>query len=249
MAVDGLLIEGGGVVGWGDEGITATYDCGAGGGAGGVSGGDLPDAGRDGESAVFEGGTGRARGAAAANGLVDQRSWQTIEALAPLAVSAEEKRLARDAERLADHEVDQAFAQALRQASVETRNLTGEALVLQQKVATLQGVVKDDQEKVDSLTAAAKGVNPPGTDDLDIAKAQLQLDNDELADATEDLARVSGDNRGQIQQELTAREAAMKKFDEQADSGWADGDPVCDSGMGRWRGGCRRGSISGRGLD
>ncbi len=72
---------------------------------------------------------------------------------------------------------------------------------------------------MDSLTAAAKGVNPPGTDDLDIAKAQLQLDNDELADATEDLARASGDNRGQIQQELTAREAAMKKFDEQADGG------------------------------
>ena len=164
-------------------------------------------------------GTGRARGAAPANGLVDQRSWQTIEALAPLAVSAEEKRLARDAERLADHEVDQAFAQALRQASVGPRNLTGEALVLQQKVATLQGVVKSDQEKVDSLTAAAKGVNPPGTDDLDVAKAQLQLDNDELADATEDLARASGDNRGQIQQELTAREAAMKKFDEQSDSG------------------------------
>ena len=60
---------------------------------------------------------GRARGAAA-DGLVDQRPWQTIQALAPLAVSAEEKRLARDAERLADHEVDQAFAQALRQASM-----------------------------------------------------------------------------------------------------------------------------------
>ena len=154
-------------------------------------------------------------------GLVDQRPWQTIQALAPLAVSAEEKRFARDAERLADHEVDQAFAQALRQASLDmqARNLTGEALALQQKVATLQGVMKDDQAKVDSLTAAAKGVNPPGTDDLDIAKAQLQLDSDELGDATEDLARVSGDNRGQIQQELTTREAAMKKFDEQADAG------------------------------
>ncbi len=165
-------------------------------------------------------GKGRAgTSAAGGGGLVDQRPWQTIEALAPLAVSAEEKRHARDAERLADHEVDQAFAQALRQASVETRNLTGEALALQQKVSMLQGVAKADQAKVDSLTVAAKGVNPPGTDDLDIAKAQLQLDNDELADATEDLARASGDNRGEIQQELTAREAAMKKFDEQADSG------------------------------
>ena len=164
-------------------------------------------------------GKGRTGARGSADGLVDQRPWQTIEALAPLAVSAEEKRLARDAERLADHEVDQAFAQALRQASVGTHNLTGEALALQQKVTMLQGMVKSDQAKVDSLTAAAKGVNPPGTDDLDIAKAQLQLDNDELADAMEDLARASGDNRGQIQQELTARETAMKKFDEQAENG------------------------------
>ena len=160
-------------------------------------------------------------GAGGIAGLVDQRPWQTIQALAPLAMSGEEQRYARDAQRLADHEVDQAFAQALRQASMEiqTRNLTGDALALQQKITTLQGMMKDDQAKVDSLTAAAKGVDPPGTDDLDIAKAQLQLDTDELTDATENLARVSGDKRGQIQQELTTRSAAMKKFDEQADAG------------------------------
>ncbi|WP_035358867.1 mechanosensitive ion channel family protein [Edaphobacter aggregans] len=151
------------------------------------------------------------------NDLVDQRPWQTIEALAPLAVSAEEKRLAREAQRLADHEVDKAFAQALRQASLDTHTLTGQALALQQKVTEWQPVIKDDQAKVDSLNTAYKGVNPPGTDDLDIAKAQLQLDTDQLNDANEDLARLSGDKRGQIQQELTAREAAMKKFDEQAD--------------------------------
>jgi small-conductance mechanosensitive channel len=167
-------------------------------------------------------GKGRVGSSAGGDGLVDQRPWQTIEALAPLAVSVEEKRLARQAERLADHEVDQAFAQALRQASMTQHNLTGDALALQEKVATLQGMVKSDQAKVDSLTAAAKGVNPPGTDDLDIAKSQLQLDSDELADANEDLARASGDTRGQIQQELTAREAAMKKFDDQE----ADGGPT-----------------------
>jgi len=161
---------------------------------------------------------GRAATSKANNDLVDQRPWQTIESLTPLAVSAEETRLVREAQRLADHEVDQAFAQALRQASLEARTLTGEALTLQQKVAELQGVVKEDQTKVDALTTASKGVNPPGTDDLDIAKAQLQLDSDELTDAGEDLAILSGDKRGQIQQELTAREAAMKKFDEQNES-------------------------------
>ena len=35
-------------------------------------------------------------------GVVDQRPWQTAAALATLAQSAEERKLARDAERLAD---------------------------------------------------------------------------------------------------------------------------------------------------
>jgi small-conductance mechanosensitive channel len=150
-----------------------------------------------------------------ADSLVDQKPWQTIEALAPLAVTAEEQGFAREAERLADHEVDQAFAFALRQATLKSRSLTGEALTMQQRVTQLQELVKEDQAKVDRLTAAGKASGATGTvsDDLDVAKAQLQLDNDELSDANEQLARVSGDKRGQIQQELTAREAAMKKYE------------------------------------
>jgi small-conductance mechanosensitive channel len=156
-----------------------------------------------------------------AGNIVDQRPWQTIESLAPLAVSAEEQSLAREAERLADHEVDQAFAFALRRAALQTRVLTGDALALQQKVTQLQALVKEDQAKVDTLTAALKSTPaaPVSSDDLDVAKAQLQLDSDELADATEQLARFTGDKRGEIQQELTARQAAMKKFEAQANSG------------------------------
>ena len=74
----------------------------------------------------------RGKRATAQNALVDQRPWQTIESLAPLAVSAEEQSLAREAERLADHDVDQAFALALRQAALRTRTLTGDALAVQQ---------------------------------------------------------------------------------------------------------------------
>src|SRR5258708_10634802 len=77
-------------------------------------------------------------------GIVDQRPWQTAKTLAALAVSAEELELAREAERLADHEGDQAFAQSLRQASAETRRLTGEATRLQQRVHSLQLMVKED---------------------------------------------------------------------------------------------------------
>src|ERR1700733_907851 len=158
-------------------------------------------------------------------GIVDQRPWTTAKTLAALAVSAEELELAREAERLADHEVDQAFAQSLRQATAETRHLTGEALVLQQRVNSLQQMVKEDQERVTGLTpksaptagaAAGSSTAPsPAGDDLDVAKAQLGLDQDELTDSMEDLARASGDHRGKIQQELSAREASMKKYDEQ----------------------------------
>jgi len=58
---------------------------------------------------------------------VDQRPWQTAATLAALAQSSEERELARDAERLADHEIDQAFSQSLRQASLEKPNLSAKA--------------------------------------------------------------------------------------------------------------------------
>src|SRR6266550_295955 len=48
---------------------------------------------------------------------VDMHQMQTAMALAPLAVSAEEQERARDALRLADHEVDMEFAAALREAT------------------------------------------------------------------------------------------------------------------------------------
>jgi small-conductance mechanosensitive channel len=156
------------------------------------------------------------------HGIVDQRPWQTAQTLAEQAVSAEERELAREAERLADHEVDQAFAQSLRQASAEPRELKGEALALQKRVADLQATVKDDQARVTALTAKAGpngSADMQAADDLELAKAQLNLDQSELSDSMEDLARDSGDQRGKIQQELTAREAEMKKYDAAVASG------------------------------
>jgi len=148
-----------------------------------------------------------------ARGVVDQRPWQTAAALSALAQSAEEKEFAREAERLADHEVDQAFSQSLRQASLEKPQLTGRALELQQRVTRLQETIKSDQARIASLTASANSGDPTSNaSDLEIAKAQLGLDQNELADSLEDLSRATGDQRSKIQQELTARQAAMKKY-------------------------------------
>ena len=164
-----------------------------------------------------------------AKALVDQRPWQTALTLAPLAVTNEETQFAQEAERLADHEVDQAFASALRQATaqVQHRVLTGDALALSQRVTSLQELVKEDQAAVKSLTptpaapSATKSPAPseennPNADDLEIAKAQLGLDSDQLSDAQQDLARASGDDRAQIQDELAEREAAAKKLDSES---------------------------------
>jgi small-conductance mechanosensitive channel len=158
-------------------------------------------------------------GAYVPRGVVDQRPWQTAATLAALAESAEERELARDAERLADHEVDQAFSQSLRQASLAKPNLSGKALALQQRVNELQETVKNDQARIASLSAGA-GTKSAGTasdeSDLEIAKAQLGLDQNELIDSMEDLARESGDQRVKLQQELAARQAAVKQYRDSA---------------------------------
>lgn len=159
-------------------------------------------------------------------GLVDVTSWQTAQTLAGLAVTAEEKEYAQDAERLADHSVDQAFAAALRESNLETqqRALTGNAQALSQKVAQLQQFVAQDQETVNGLAAVAKGAKPSAANsgeeddsDLGIANAQLQLDKDQLADLTEALERAEGDKGAEIKAELTAHEASMKSYDSQLD--------------------------------
>ncbi|HEU5458273.1 MAG TPA: mechanosensitive ion channel family protein [Terracidiphilus sp.] len=160
--------------------------------------------------------------------LVDTSPWDTVQALAPLAVTAEEVRYAREAERLADHDVDQAFASALRRATLkqQRRVLTGQALQISQQVQQLQQLIIQDQAQVDALSrktgsssaASSSAASSSGSDDLDVAKAQLALDSDELVDAQRDLERASGDQSVRIQEELTAHEAAMRQYDNEAKS-------------------------------
>lgn len=160
---------------------------------------------------------------------VDLRPWQTAQTLASLAVTSEEQEYAREAERLADHEVDQAFAAALRAAQLQTRHqaLTGEALKLSQRVAQLQQEVAQGQALVNHLKAQAAA--PPttsksaataaaGADSLQIAQAQLGLDSDELTDAQRDLDRATGNASVVIQDELASHEASMAQYDKQQQS-------------------------------
>ncbi len=169
--------------------------------------------------------TGRGESGPSAS-LVDTSPWTTAQTLAGMAATAEEKEYSRQAEHLADHSVDQAFAAALRESNLESqqRTLTGDALALSQKVSELKQFVAQDQQTVNQLTAAAKSAKPGAADDnsaddsdLGIAKAQLNLDSDQLADLTQALQEAEGDKGAEIKAELEAHEASMKSYDAQAD--------------------------------
>ena len=135
--------------------------------------------------------------------IVDVSPWQTAQALAPLAVTAEEKEYASDAERLADHEVDQAFASALRQATLEAQHLhpdrrcagafAKEWRNFSNSSRRTRMQVQSDHRAIEVASAQERQACRVRQGDLEVAKAQLGLDTDELADAQQDLDRASGD--------------------------------------------------------
>jgi small-conductance mechanosensitive channel len=168
--------------------------------------------------------------AQAGQSLVSLRPWQTAQLLASGAVTAEEHQYARQAEALADHEVDQSFAAALRSAELQESHqpLTGPALVLSRKVAQIQSEVVQDQALVQRLnrksapalrTVRGAAGSAVGSDALQLAEARLALDSDELTDVKNALDRVTSSLSVRLQQELSAHEAAMKKVDLQQSGG------------------------------
>jgi len=134
---------------------------------------------------------------------VDLEQLQTAQALAPFAATSEEQEHARDAIRMADHEVDFAFAAALYQAASQTVVSTPEIKAIldriskaEQSVATLDA----DAARLTKLIAGAKGNQKDDlSQQLDLTKARLELNEDELADANQDLERAGGDPKSRIQ--------------------------------------------------
>lgn len=175
---------------------------------------------------AFLGGHGAGGGPA----LVDTTPWETAQTLASLAVTAEENDYARQAEHLADHEVDQNFAAALRTAELQSRHttLTGDALATQQRIVQLQQEIVQDQAAVEHLKSPAASAPKPGdhaaaaapnAGDLQVAEAQLGLDKDQLTDAQRDLARQTNDLSVRIKDELAAHEASMRQYDSEQQNG------------------------------
>jgi small-conductance mechanosensitive channel len=135
---------------------------------------------------------------------VDSRLLDTANRMATLAETGDEQNDAREAQHLADHELDQAFATALRQAASYRAPAAGPLRDLLGNVNKLKAQIAADQDRIAQLT---KQASADAADQLDLANAQLALERDELDDAQQDLARQGGDPHAAVERALQEHEA------------------------------------------
>jgi len=142
--------------------------------------------------------------------LIDQRMLQTAQQMAADADTPREQAFAQQALRLSDHELDQAFASALREASATSAPASGPLKQLADRITRLKGTISAEQQRIAKLTNEA-AANSASADRLELAKAQLALDEDELEDAQQDLARQGGDQHADLERALADHEAMQKQ--------------------------------------
>jgi small-conductance mechanosensitive channel len=146
--------------------------------------------------------------------IVDQTPLKIAQQLAPLATLPGERQLAEESIRLTDHEVDIAFTSALRDAALHPPALSAEAKEIQARMQKAEHGLAATQAQIAQLNAAigkANGDQKDALEDqLDIANAQVELDQDEVDDSKQDLIRAGGDPQDRIQAMVKEHEASTK---------------------------------------
>jgi len=155
-------------------------------------------------------------GSAAAT-QVDQTPLLTAQGLATMPTSAVELAFARQALQLGDQEMDLAFALAVLDATQHPPALTAKAKEIQPRLQKAKDALAADQARVAQLTAAeAKGSGAQKDkldDQLKLAQAQLELDQDEVDDGKEELIRAGGSLQDRIQAMSQEHDAVSKASD------------------------------------
>lgn len=155
--------------------------------------------------------------------LVDDRLLQTARQLFTLADTPEELEIGRTALRLADHELDQAFATALRQAQAVAPPSNGPMQQISARIARLKARMQAYDTRIAQLTKQAAD-DPNASDELAVLKGQRALDEDELQDAQEDLTRQGGDRHAVLERALQEHEAIQQQPPPQAKMAAANND-------------------------
>ncbi len=147
--------------------------------------------------------------------LVDTRPLLTARRMAALATSLEEQAFARQVERLADHAVDLAFAEMMRRAADNPPEATPEIKELAALKERAQAALETNRQRVRQITqqlaAAREREKERLQNQLEVAKAQVELAQDELNDAAENLQRAGGDPQAKIARLKEVYEAAQKE--------------------------------------
>jgi small-conductance mechanosensitive channel len=154
--------------------------------------------------------------------LVDLSPLTTAQQLAPLATWHEERNLASEALRLADFDVDQAFDNALRRARLHPPPLSAEAKEDEARLQKAENLLQTDHDRVkqlsDQVAKAGEGKKDVLEADLIQAQADVELAQDEVDDAKQDLIRAGGD--------VVDRIDALKKQHEETTHGTQNAIPT-----------------------
>jgi small-conductance mechanosensitive channel len=161
---------------------------------------------------TFAGGTGTAQAP-----LVDQSPLLTAQGLAKMPTSPEEQPFAQEALRLADHQMDLAYAAAEREAEEHPPALSAQAKEIETRLKSAEDALDGDNALVARLTAeAAKATGAKKdalADQLVLATAHQEEHQDEVDDAKADLERAGGDPKSRIAAMMQEHKASSAATD------------------------------------
>lgn len=157
-------------------------------------------------------------GAASAQAqIVDQSPLLTAQALAKMPTSPEEQPFAQEALRLADHQMDLAYAAAVRDAEEHPPVLSAQAKEIQARLKNAEDALDADNALIARLTAEDAKATGARKDDLDdqlvLATAHREEHQDEVDDAKADLERAGGDPQSRIETMMQEHKASSEATD------------------------------------
>lgn len=148
---------------------------------------------------------------------IDQSSLDAARKLAQMPTSADEWPFADAALHIGDREMDLAFAAAVSDVREHPAVLSAEAKQIQTRLQNAEKSLDGDKARVEQLTTALAKATGAKKDSLDNqlqqAKVQADLDQDEVDNAKQELSDAGGEAQGRIEELVKEHEAASKVAD------------------------------------
>ncbi len=148
---------------------------------------------------------------------IDQSALYNARLLTQMPTTADELPLAQEALRLGDREMDLAFAAGVQEAQEHPAVLSAEAKQSETRLQKVEKFLEADKTRVAQLTSALSKANVVEanrlTDQLEEAKVQVELDQDEVDNAKQELIIAGGNTQGRIEQLMSEHDAASRVAD------------------------------------